>query len=136
MGSGCVNDRVSVGGIWFGWLGLVGSGGTNWLGVFWFGLVSLIKAFSFSWYPLSLGDGFIFGMNLGFPMRLALVGFAGGLGGGNDLFLMRSDLRMFTMASSFSMGVVSVKVVLVVEETMKLMLIVFSVFSFPFPVLV
>ena len=37
-------------------------------------------------------------------MRLALVGFAGGLGGGNDLFLMRSDLRMFTMASSFSMG--------------------------------
>ena len=30
--------------------------------------------------------------------------FVGGLGGGNDLFLIRSDLRIFTMASSFSMG--------------------------------
>ena len=104
MIAGCVDDRLPGGGIWFGWLGLVGGGGTNWFGVFWCGLLSLINAFNFSWYPLSLGDGFIFGVKLGFSMRLALAGFAGGLGGGNDLFLIRSDLRIFTMANSFSMG--------------------------------
>ena len=48
MVAGCVDERVSDGGIWFGWLGLVGVGGTNWFWVFWFGLVSLINAWSFS----------------------------------------------------------------------------------------
>ena len=53
---------------------------------------------------MNLDDGFTFGINLALLMRLGLIGFAGGLGGGSDLFLIHSDLRMFTMASSFSMG--------------------------------
>ena len=43
-------------------------------------------------------------MNFGLLMRLVSIGFAGALGGGSDLFLIRSDLHMFTMTSSFSMG--------------------------------
>ena len=53
---------------------------------------------------MNLDDGFVLGVNLGLLVRLDLFGLGGGLGGGSDLFLMRSDLRIIGMVSLYSMG--------------------------------
>ena len=62
MIAGCIDDRLPGVGTWFEWLIRVGGGETNWFEVFLCDLLFLINVFNFSWYPLSLGYGFIFGV--------------------------------------------------------------------------